>query len=137
MALVSWPTQMRGGQPSELNLGLRLGDSMNFTVRGSCMAAFDDGASVPVQRRRVYLPGDVVVIRRRDHWDAHRFLGYAPSAHGLLALTQADDSDSRDPAAPAARVVGRAQCHVSVRQRWVAVHDYGRALIARVFGGTR
>lgn len=128
---------MRGGHPSELNLGLRFGESMNFTVRGACMAALDDGGSVTVQRRRVYLPGDLVVIRRRDHWNVHRFLGYAPSAHGLLALTQADDSDTCDPAARAARLVGRAQCHVSVGQRWTALLDYGRALLARAFGVAR
>ena len=110
---------------------------MHFTVRGDCMTSFDDGASVPVQRRRVYLPGDVVVVRRRDHWNAHRFLGYAPSSHGLVALTQADDSDTHDPPAQVARVLGRAQCQVSVRQRLVAVHDYGRALSRRIFGGSR
>jgi hypothetical protein len=56
------------------------------------MRVVDHGASVRVRRQRFYLPGDVVVVRRSDHWNAHRFLGYAPSVHGVVALTQADDA---------------------------------------------
>jgi len=83
---------MQGGRSSLANLNLQLGESVDFAVRGTCMRGLDHGASVRVRRRRFYLPGDVVVVRGRDHWNAHRFLGYAPSVHGVVALTQADDA---------------------------------------------
>ncbi len=114
------------------NLGLQLGESLEFAIRGSCMNAFADGASVRVRRRRVYLPGDVVVVRRRDHWNAHRFLGYAPSVHGLLVLTQADDATERDPAALASAIVGRAQCETRVSDRLAALGKYALAMIRRI-----
>jgi len=123
---------MRGGQSSIANLGLQLGESVDFAIRGSCMNAFGDGASVRVRRQRVYLPGDVVVVRRRDHWNAHRFLGYAPSVHGLLILTQADDAAERDPAALANAIVGRAQCETRVSDRLAALGKYALAMIRRV-----
>lgn len=95
------------------------------------MAVLGNGQSVRVQRQRLYVPGDVVIVRRRDHWNAHRFLGYAPSRHGVVALTQADDATWRDPAALASAIVGRACCHVSVSDRLAALGDYGLALIRR------
>lgn len=116
------------------NLGLRLGESAEFAVRGGCMKAFRNGESVRVRRQRMYLPGDVIVVRRRDHWNAHRFLGYAPSVHGLVALTQADDAAERDPAALASAIVGRAQCEVRTSDRLAAFSDYARAMIRRVAG---
>lgn len=114
------------------NLGLRLGESMDFSIRGDCMQIFDDGESVRVRRQRFYLPGDVVVVRRRDHWNAHRFLGYAPSFHGVVVLTQADDAAERDPATLAGAIVGRAQCEVAVSDRTAALGKYARALVRRV-----
>lgn len=98
------------------------------------MQVLDDGASMPVRRQRLYVPGDVVVVRRRDHWTAHRFLGYAPSVHGVVALTQADDAAQRDPAALASAIVGRAQCPVGTLDRVAALGKFGRALIRRVAG---
>ena len=88
-----------------------------------------------VRRQRVYLPGDVVVVRRRDHWNAHRFLGYAPTVRGIVALTQADDAAERDPAAPARAIVGRAQCGVMASERVAAFGKYARALMRRVCRG--
>jgi len=122
---------MRGGRSSLADLGLWLGASVHFAVRGDCMRVLDDGASVRVRRQRLYLPGDVVVVRRRDHWNAHRFLGYAPSVHGIVALTQADDAPERDPAAPMSAIVGRAQCRVAATDRVAALGKYARALIRR------
>jgi hypothetical protein len=114
------------------NLGLRLGESVDFAIRGNCMQVFDSGESVRVRRQRFYLPGDVVVVRRRDHWNAHRFLGYAPSFHGVVALTHADDATERDPAAPVGAIAGRAQCDVAVSDRTAALGKYALALIRRV-----
>jgi len=114
------------------NLGLRLGESVDFAVRGECMWGFDSSGSVRVRKQRIYLPGDVVVVRRLDHWNAHRFLGYAPTVRGIVALTQADDDAERDPAAPARAIVGRAQCGVTAWERVAACGKYARALICRV-----
>ena len=125
---------MQGGRTSLASLGLGHGESVEFWVRGSCMRTLGDGQSVRVRRQRLYLPGDVIVVRRRDHWNAHRFLGYAPSVHGLVALTQSDDAAERDPAALASAIVGRAACEVRVSDRLAALGRYGRAVILRVTG---
>ena len=114
------------------NLRLRLGESVYFEVRGDCMRVLHHGARVPVRRKRFYLPGDVVVVRRSDHWNAHRFLGYAPSVHGVVALTQADDAAQRDPAALVSANLGRAECGVTASDRVAAFGKYVRALIGRV-----
>ncbi len=120
------------GQSSLASLGLQPGESVDFTLRGDCMRGLESGRALRVRRQRIYLPGDVVVVRRQDHWNAHRFLGYAPSAHGIVALTQADDADERDPAAPARAIVGRAEYQVTVSERMNASLRYARALIDRV-----
>lgn len=130
-------TAMRGGRSSLSSLGLQPGESVDFEVRGECMKVSWNPQAVRVHRRRVYLPGDVVLVRRRDHWNAHRFLGYAPSARGLLVLTQADDSDSRDPGAPAGAIVGRVDCEVTARDRLTATWRYARALMGRAAGTVR
>ena len=114
------------------HLGLRVGESVDFVIRGDCMQVFGNGESVRVRRQRLYLPGDVVVVRRRDYWNVHRFLGYAPSVHGAVALTQADDAAERDPAALLNAIVGRAQCGVTTSDRVAAFGRYARALIRRV-----
>jgi hypothetical protein len=128
---------MGGDRSSLINLGLRLGEYVDFTVRGECMRGLESGRPVRVRKQRVYLPGDVVVVRRRDHWNAHRFLGYAPTARGLVALTQADDAGERDPAAPANAIVGRAQCGVATSERLRALGRYARALMVRVGEASR
>ena len=118
------------------NVGLRHGESVNFTVRGNCMQILVNGESVAVRRQRFYLPGDVVVVRRRDHWNAHRFLGYALGVHGVVALTQADEAVSQDPAALARAIVGRAECGVTLPDRVTALGRYARALLLRMTGGS-
>jgi len=122
---------MQGGQSSLASLGLQLGESVEFTVRGECMQGVESGESLCVRRQRIYLPGDIIVARRSDHWNAHRFLGYAPSVHGIVALTQADDAAERDPAALLSTIVGRAQCGVTASHRLTAFGKYARALIRR------
>ena len=116
------------------SLGLGHGESVEFSIRGECMRSIGDGQSVQVRRQRLYLPGDVIVVRRRDHWNAHRFLGYAPSVHGLVALTQSDDAAERDPAALASAIVGRTTCEVRASDRLSALGKYARAMILRVAG---
>lgn len=123
---------MRGGRSSLESLGLGVGETVDFTVRGHCMQILADGESVQVRRQRFYVPGDVVVVRRRGHWNAHRFLGYAPSAHGVVALTQADRSGLDDSAAPVRAIVGRATCTTTARDRGAALRRYASALFRRV-----
>jgi hypothetical protein len=91
-------------------------DGVTLRVRGGCMAPLlADGAAVTVQRRRVYLPGDVVVFRTpAGELAAHRVLGWR--AGGLV--TQGDRCDVHD--APVARgaVVGAvAGLRVGLRAR--------------------
>jgi hypothetical protein len=112
-------------------LGLRVGESVDFPLRGSCMPALAGVTRVQVLRQRTYLPGDVVVVRRRDHWNVHRFLGYAPSTRGWVALTQADDCVDADPAAPARCVTGRVACRVRIADRALALRRYAGALWKR------
>lgn len=112
-------------------LGLRVGESVDIPVRGRCMPQLDEGACVRVRRQRVYLPGDVVVVRRRDYWNVHRFLGYAPSARGWVVLTQADDCHDADPATPVGRITGRVACSVPSRDRKKALRRYASALYQR------
>ena len=119
------------------SLGLGYGESVEFSVRGECMRAFGDGQSVQVRRQRLYLPGDVIVVRRRNHWNAHRFLGYAPSVRGPVALTQSDDSAERDPAALARAIVGRIICDVRASDRLAALGKYARAMTLKVAGVAR
>lgn len=116
---------------------LRPGESIDFEVRGGCMRDFGDGESVRVQRQRLYVPGDVIVVRRRDHWNVHRFLGYAPSVHGVVALTQADDAAESDPAALESAIVGRARCEVRASDRLAALGKYLRAMLRRVARNAR
>lgn len=96
------------------------------------MHPFSHGDSLRVRRRRLYWPGDVVVVRSRDCWISHRFLGYALGRRGLIVLTQADSSRHADPAARVNRVAGRVDCQVSRSDRALAVRRYGRALLQRL-----
>ena len=126
--LIWFAGQMAGGRSSLESLGLRLDETIEVAVQGNCMRALSDGESVRVCRQRLYVPGDVVVVRRRGYWDVHRFLGYVLSAQGVAALTQADDAAVRDPAALARAIVGRADCRVTASDRIAALVNYARAL---------
>ena len=118
-------------------MGPAIDGAVDFTVRGECMRPLTSDQSVSVRRQWFYLPGDVVVIRRRDHFSIHRFLGYAVSTHGLLALTQADDNALPDPPAKSKCIVGRAWCEVRWSDRTLAVGRYARAIGRRIGEVTR
>ncbi|MEM9730831.1 MAG: hypothetical protein AAF997_19775 [Myxococcota bacterium] len=106
-----------------------------FCVRGSCMRGLGDGERVQVRRRRRYFPGDVVVVRRADHFSIHRFLGYAWSGGGWLALTQADRDPCPDPASHVRAVVGAADATVRWPERVHALARYVAAVARRAFRG--
>ena len=118
-------------------LGLRIGESVEVPVRGDCMPALGERRRVSVRRQRVYVPGDVVVVRRKDHWNVHRFLGYAPSIRGWIALTQADGGAEPDPAAHVRCVTGRVDCRVRAVDRVKALGRYGGAMLKRARRGSR
>lgn len=115
-----------------VSLGLRNGETVRLEVRGRCMRGPADGETVLVRRQPLYFPGDVVVVRGRDRWSAHRFLGYIPTRHGWAVLTRADASRSADPAARVARVVGRAKCEVTHGDRFEALQRYVQAVVERL-----
>lgn len=123
-----------GGEWSSLGgLGLRRGEVASFVVRGSCMPALSDGSRVRVRKRSLYLPGDIVVVRRNQHWNVHRLLGYAPSrANGWLVLTQADDSGHPDPPSGTSMITGQVLGKVTMRDRVLAIARYVKALWLRV-----
>lgn len=128
---------MRGGPSSLKYMRLRQGELLEFAIRGECMAPLTDGESVRVTGRKIYAPGDVVVVRRNAYWDAHRFLGYAPSVHGIVALTQADSASRADVASTRTAIVGRVECRVTLMDRCRALGQYAKATVQRVFGGRR
>ena len=126
---------MDGGSASFRHLSLRRGESLRFVVRGNCMPGLPDETSVTVTKRLFYLPGDVVVVRRRDHWNVHRFLGYALGPRGWVALTRADRATASDPASRIERIEGSVTQSVPVLQRARAFGHYFSALRER-FGRT-
>lgn len=101
------------------------------------MESLTTGEAVRVQRRKIYAPGDVVVVRRNDYWDVHRFLGYAPSVHGIVVLTQADSAIRADVSSATTAIVGRVECDVTLADRGRSLKKYAKAAVRRVFGGRR
>lgn len=111
--------------------------AMDFRVRGECMHGLREGERVRVRSRRIYAPGDVVVVRRADHFNVHRFLGYAWSLRGVRVLTQADGDTLPDPASLPRAIVGAVDTSISTRERVRSIVRYGRAVSRRVLrGGT-
>lgn len=115
-----------------MNLGLSHGEAIEVRVQGTCMRGLENGAWIRVRRRRFYLPGDVVMVRRLDHWNVHRLLGVAPGRNGWLVLTSADDGARHDPPRPLRQLVGRVEQPVKFRDRLRAVGGYVRASVERV-----
>ena len=120
---------MGGGRSSLVEIALYPGESVTFAIRGDCMPGLAERAHV--RRQRWYLPGDVVVVRRRNYFDVHRFLGYAPGTRGIVALTQADVALEPDPAASIDAIVGRAEHDVTTLQRLRAAWLYAKAVQRR------
>lgn len=122
---------MNGGGASFRHLGLRRGESLRFRVRGDCMPGLPNESQVTVRKQRFYLPGDIVVVRRSDHWNVHRFLGYALGRHGWVALTRADRGTVADPAIRIEHVEGSVTQSVPLPARAKAVGRYLGALQQR------
>jgi hypothetical protein len=103
------------------------GGGLTLRALGNCMAGtFPDGAQLLIERRALYLPGDVVVYARGDDTlVAHRLLGYLPGREGWRVLTRADNIAKADQPTALSRVVGRA-----VRKDGVALECSFSARIA-------
>ena len=95
-------------------------------VRGVCMdPVLSDGELVQVERRRFYLPGDVVVFPAAGGLRSHRLLGYRPTRRGLAVVTRPDVSiDAWDAPVRPDQILGRviaveggAALRVSLAQR--------------------
>lgn len=77
-------------------------------IRGDCMEpVLREGERVTVKARRLYLPGDLVVVRGAAGLLVHRCLGYRPRRSGWEIWTRADRATGADPAVPLADVLGR------------------------------
>lgn len=100
-------------------------------VVGPCMEpTLSDGDEVWLLNSRRMLPGDLVLTQTlTGQKSVHRLLGVRPSRVGLVAITQADNSNEPDPALPLDRVFGRVDVSVSARQRVGAVHSYCLSLL--------
>lgn len=71
-------------------------------------AAIPEGATVRIQKRRYYLPGDLVTVRRGDSaLVTHRLLGYLPGPDGWRLITRADAAREADAPVPLSRLLGR------------------------------
>ena len=100
-------------------------------VRGGCMEPLiRSGDEVLVRRRRVYLPGDVIVFRTRaGDLAAHRILGYRWA--GLV--TQGDHCAEHDAPVGREAVVGAvAGFPVSLTSRVAALARLARIIRRRV-----
>ena len=104
--------------------------AVEVRLRGACMAPqLADGAMVSVRRRRIYLPGDVVVFRTRaGDLAAHRLLGWRLA--GLV--TKGDHCAVHDAPVPRAMLIGAAAVAVSWRARLRAVTDFARIAARRL-----
>lgn len=79
-------------------------EAVRVRVRGDCMEPLiRAGAEVAVRRRRLYLPGDVIVFRTNaGDLAAHRILGYR--ARGIV--TKGDHCADHDAPVTRAQIVG-------------------------------
>ena len=88
------------------------------------------GDVVRVKRRRMYLPGDVVVFRTRaGDLAAHRLLGWRPAGF----ITRGDRCVVHDAPVPRRDILGAVQLRVSYRLRARAVMGFARIVLRRLF----
>ncbi|HWS71671.1 MAG TPA: S24/S26 family peptidase [Thermoanaerobaculia bacterium] len=104
-------------------------ERVTLRVRGDCMQPdIAPGDAVTVRRRRLYLPGDVIVFRTpAGDLVAHRVLGY----RGRSLVTQGDHCLLHD--APVAReaIIGAVEgLRIELRDRAAALARFTR-LVAR------
>ncbi len=68
----------------------------------------NDGATLHIQPRAIYLPGDILTfLGRDDRLTTHRLLGIFPRNGELHCLTRPDSHEHPDAPFPLSRVLGR------------------------------
>lgn len=99
-------------------------------VRGQCMTPqLVEGAEVEVRRRRVYLPGDVLVFRTpAGDLAAHRLLGWRRRGF----VTRGDGCETHDAPVRREMVVGVVMTRVPLRMRVRALAAYARIVARRL-----
>jgi signal peptidase I len=106
-------------------------ERVTLRVRGDCMEpGLAPGDAITVRRRRLYLPGDVIVFRTpAGDLAAHRVLGY----RGRRLVTQGDRCTLHD--APVARdaIVGAVEgLRIPLRERAAALARFTRIVGRRL-----
>ena|ERR1700682_5772967 len=99
-------------------------------LRGGCMNPhLVEGAEVEVRRRRVYLPGDVVVFRTpAGDLAAHRLLGWRRRGF----VTKGDGCVMHDGPVRRESIVGAVMSPVPLRARVLALAAYARIIARRL-----
>jgi hypothetical protein len=97
--------------------------------------AIPDGAAVEVGEAGLVLPGDVLVFERSGQLVAHRVLGWLPRRRSIAYVTRGDSSAAVDEPVLRSRVLGRATCRVSFRERVRATHGFLRYALRRLIEG--
>lgn len=84
-------------------------DPLRVVVRGDSMrGCLKDGDEVCVAPRRLYWPGDVLVLHgEKDQIIVHRLVGYRPTRNGWRMVTKGDAVRSFDAPVARASVIGR------------------------------
>lgn len=110
-------------------------ERVTLRLRGECMEpGLADGDVVTVRRRRLYLPGDVIVFRTpAGDLAAHRVLGY----RGRALVTSGDRCAIHDAPVARAAIVGAVDgVRVTLRERARALARFsaiaGAAIARRV-----
>lgn len=106
-------------------------ERVTLRVRGDCMEPdIAAGEAVTVRRRRLYLPGDVIVFcTPAGDLAAHRVLGY----RGRGLVTQGDHCEVHDAPVARAAIVGAVEgLRVPLRERAAALARFARIAGRRI-----
>lgn len=96
---------------SQFNIAeqIAVDDCLTMTIRGDCMKpVLFDGETIRVTKKRVYLPGDILVFQgAARNFTCHRFLGYALTLKGIRVMTKADNGDQCDGLVQIKDIIGK------------------------------
>ncbi len=82
--------------------------TFDATARNQCMAPWIvEGDLLKVQRKKIYLPGDVIVVEGENGLLVHRLLGWRPFRGQLSVVTAGDASPSIDHPVAVKQVLGK------------------------------
>jgi signal peptidase I len=107
-------------------------DGVMLRVIGGCMEPLiGGGEDVLVRRRRLYLPGDIIVFRTdAGSLAAHRVLGYRPGGGRGALVTKGDHCERHDGPVRADAIVGAIQgVRIPLRARLMALAHFARIAV--------